>query len=106
MGCASWAGSRVKTVTIERRRGLFLDEPAPAIYPFKESLDHGGLMSYGNSQATLHRHAVHYVDKILQAARPADRPSSNSRPWNSVNVKAAQALGLRLAPDIAAQLIP
>jgi putative ABC transport system substrate-binding protein len=50
----------------------------PAIAPFNEFAEEGGLLSYGARFAALFRYAAaHYVDRILQGATPADLPKSN-----------------------------
>jgi len=49
----------------------------PAMYPYWESVDAGGLMSYGPNQPNLYRRAATYVDKILKGAEPAELPLSS-----------------------------
>jgi putative ABC transport system substrate-binding protein len=101
---------------IVRGGGLVLTERAriaelavgihlPAIYQFTENVDAGGLMSYGTSQRDTYRRAAIFVDKILRGAKPADLSVEQLTTVEfAVNVKAAQALGLTLPPDVAAQV--
>jgi putative ABC transport system substrate-binding protein len=77
----------------------------PAIYPYREFVDAGGLMSYGASLRSTHRHAAAYVDKILRGATPADLPVEQLTTLEFVvNVKALQELGLTIPLDVAAQV--
>jgi ABC-type uncharacterized transport system substrate-binding protein len=77
----------------------------PAMFGSKEMVDAGGLMSYGTSQRSTYRRAAIYVDKILRGAKPADLPVEQLTTVEfAVNVKAAQALGLTLPSDVAAQV--
>jgi ABC-type uncharacterized transport system substrate-binding protein len=72
----------------------------PAIYPQKEFVDEGGLMSYGADYDDLFRKAAHYVDKILKGAKPADLPVQQATKFEFViNLKAAKQIGLTLSPE-------
>jgi len=67
----------------------------PAIYPDKEFVDAGGLMSYGADYEDLFRSAAHYVDKILKGAKPADLSVQQATKFQFViNLKAAKQIGL------------
>ncbi len=72
----------------------------PAIYPQKEFVEAGGLMSYGTDLADLYRRAAVYVDKILKGAKPADLPVQQATKFEFViNLKAAKQIGLTLSPE-------
>jgi putative tryptophan/tyrosine transport system substrate-binding protein len=69
----------------------------PAIYPQKEFVDEGGLMSYGADYGDLYRSAAVYVDKILKGAKPADLPVQQATKFEFViNLKAAKQIGLTI----------
>jgi putative ABC transport system substrate-binding protein len=73
----------------------------PAIYPWKESVDDGGLMSYGIDYNDQYRKAAHYVDKILKGAKPADLPVQQATKFVFIiNLKAAKQIGLTIPPRV------
>ena len=72
----------------------------PAIYPQKEFVEAGGLMSYGTDLTDLYRRAAVYVDKILKGAKPADLPVQQATKFEFViNLKAAKQIRLTLPPE-------
>jgi len=83
----------------ERRRIVELagKHRLPAIYPQKEFVDEGGLMSYGADYVDLYRRGAVYVDKILKGAKPADLPVQQATKFEFViNLKAAKQIGLTI----------
>jgi putative ABC transport system substrate-binding protein len=91
---------------VERKRivELAVKYRLPAIYPQKEYVDEGGLMSYGEDYTDLYRRTAVYVDKILKGAKPADLPVQQATKFEFViNLKAAKQIGLTLSPEFLAR---
>ena len=81
--------NRARIVEFAAKRRL------PAVYPYRELVDAGGLMSFGPDYADMHRRAATYVDRILKGAKPADLPIEQPKQFEFViNQRAARALGL------------
>jgi putative ABC transport system substrate-binding protein len=67
----------------------------PAIYPFREDVMAGGLVSYGASNLDAYRMVGGYVGHILSGKKPTDLPVQQvTRLEMAINVKTATALGL------------
>jgi putative ABC transport system substrate-binding protein len=72
----------------------------PAVYPWREAVDAGGLMAYGANILDLSRRAAVQVDKILKGANPGDLPIEQPTKFELViSLKAAAALGLSIGRD-------
>jgi ABC-type uncharacterized transport system substrate-binding protein len=97
-GDALITNNRIRIVTLSL--GLRL----ATMYPSREHVDAGGLMSYGPNFPDLHRRAADYVDKILRGAKPADIPVEQPTKFDFViNLTTAKVLGLEIPPTLLAR---
>jgi len=89
---------RTQIVDFGARRSL------PAIYPYSEFVDAGGLMSYAANDPAMFRRAATYVDKILKGRKPADLPVEQPTKFELIiNMRTAKQIGLTIPPNVLAQ---
>jgi putative ABC transport system substrate-binding protein len=96
-------GLQQPTVDILRERimGLAAKNRLPVMYPNRENVEAGGLMSYAADIPTMFRRAAVFVDKILKGTMPADLPVEQPMKFEFiVNLKAAKAIGLTIPPNV------
>jgi putative tryptophan/tyrosine transport system substrate-binding protein len=81
-----------------------LEHRLPGMYPYRQNVEAGGLMSYGSNTTDLYRRAAGYVDKILKGTKPTDLAIEQPTKFEMVlNGKTAKALGLAIPPLLLAQ---
>ena len=69
----------------------------PAIYPYREFAELGGLLSYGFDRLDNFRRAASYADRILKGAKASELPVQRPAKFELViNLKTAKALGLNV----------
>lgn len=69
----------------------------PTIFYYRDGVEAGGLMSYGQDSLAIPRAAAAFVDKILRGAKPGDLPIEQPTRFELVlNRKTAKAIGLTI----------
>ena len=83
--------ARDQLVTLANRHRI------PAVYPFREDVVAGGLMSYGSSNRDSFRLVGDYTGRILSGIKPADLPVQQViKIEMAINLRTAQTLGLTM----------
>jgi putative ABC transport system substrate-binding protein len=92
---AMFATERVRLAALAAKTRL------PTVYGQRNSVDAGGLMSYGPSITAAYRNAASFVDRIVKGAKPGDLPIEQPTKFELVfNLKTAKALGLTIPQSL------
>lgn len=73
----------------------------PAIYPFREYVELGGLMAYGFDLADVGRHVAQQIDMILRGTKPGEIPFYQPNKITlTINFKTAKTLGIEIPSSL------
>ncbi len=92
--------------TMRRQIAAFaLASRLPTIFAERESVEEGGLISYGVSRSRTYYRAAYYVDRILKGEKPGDLPIEFPTKLELViNIATAKALGITVPPTLLARV--
>jgi len=75
----------------------------PTIFPWREAVETGGLMSYGASFPEAYRQVGIYTGRVLNGAKPGDLPVMQASKFELViNASTARMLGISVPPVLLA----
>jgi putative tryptophan/tyrosine transport system substrate-binding protein len=95
------AGGRLMSDNQERIVGFASKSRLPAVYPYREAVEAGGLMYYGADLADSYRRVAYYVDRILKGTKPADLPVEQPTKFELViNLKTAKQIGVTIPQSL------
>ena len=87
--------NRVRIVELAAKNRL------AGIYPASESVEAGGLLSYGENLRSTYRNAAQYIDRIANGENPGSIPVAQPTRFELViNLKTAKAIGLTIPPSL------
>ena len=90
-------GGSLMNANRKRIVGFALKSRLPSMYISRESVEAGGLMSYGADEAESYRRVAYFVDRILKGTKPEDLPVEQPMKFEFViNLKTAKKIRLTI----------
>jgi putative ABC transport system substrate-binding protein len=103
-GCLIMTALAVSPVTRDLIITLAARHKLPAVYPYRDMVTAGGLVSYSPDWVDPSGRAAGYVDRILRGEKPADLPVQAPTKYELVvNLKTAKAIGLDVPATVLAR---
>jgi putative ABC transport system substrate-binding protein len=88
----------------KRTADFALNNRLPSVYLWSESVDVGGLLSYGPSYMVVGKGIARFVDRIIKGAKPGDLPVEQPTKFDLViNLKTAKHIGVTIPPNVLAR---
>lgn len=73
----------------------------PSFFGYREAVEDGGLMSYGESRQRIYYQVAYYLDKIAKGAKPGELPVAQPTRFElAVNLATAKALGITIPKSV------
>jgi putative tryptophan/tyrosine transport system substrate-binding protein len=96
--------SPLTTINRTRINTLALGARLPTMFGYQDSVEAGGLISYGADYLDLWRRTADYADKVLRGTKPSDIPVEQPTKFDLViNLTTAKALGLTIPGTVIAR---
>jgi putative tryptophan/tyrosine transport system substrate-binding protein len=88
----------------ERLADFALRNRVVSIFPWREGVDAGGLLSYGASFERMYGRAAEYVDRLARGAKPSDLPIEQPTKFELlINIRTAKTLGITIPANLLVQ---
>jgi putative tryptophan/tyrosine transport system substrate-binding protein len=98
------AGGTTFLINRSRFNELALKHRLPTMFPVREGVEAGGLVSYGVNMSEFISRSAAYVDKILKGAKSADLAIEQPTRFELIiNMKTARSLGLKIPQSLLAR---